>query len=50
MSEQDYGKNKNPPEMLRRVYDILSHTNIIITSPEWKDENDDVMRICSTFL
>ena len=41
---------KNPPDLLRRVYDIFIYTHIIITSPESKYENDDVMMICNTFL
>jgi len=50
MSEQNCRKNKNPPDLLRRVYDILNYTHINITSPERKDENDDVMLNCGTFL
>ena len=36
--------------MLRRVYDIILYAHITVTSPERKDENDDVMSICNTFL
>jgi hypothetical protein len=36
--------------MLRRVYDIILYAHITLTSPERKDENDDVMLIYSTFL
>ena len=50
MSEQNCRRNKNPPDLLRRVYDILNYTHINITSPERKDENDDVMLFYSTFL
>jgi len=50
MSEQNCRKNKNPPDLLRRVYDILNYTHINITSPERKDENDDVMLFCYTCL
>ncbi len=43
MSEQTRGENKNPPDLLRRVYDILIYAHINITSPESKYENDDVI-------
>jgi len=32
---------KNPPDQLRRVYDILQLPHIIFISPESKYENDD---------
>jgi hypothetical protein len=35
--------------MLRRVYDILIFAHIIISSPESKYRNDDVM-FCKSFL
>jgi hypothetical protein len=41
VSEQDFREIKNPSDLLRRVYDILMHTHIIISSPESKYENDD---------
>ncbi|MCX6327161.1 MAG: hypothetical protein NT144_11010 [Bacteroidia bacterium] len=34
---------KNPSDLLKRVYDILINTHIIISSPESKYENDDVI-------
>jgi hypothetical protein len=44
VSEQDLREIKNPSDLLRRVYDILMNTHIIISSPESKYENDgDVM-------
>ena len=43
MSEQTFREIKNPPDLLKRVYDILINTHIIISSPESKYENDDVM-------
>jgi len=37
-------KSKNPPDLLRRVYDTLIFEHIIISSPESKLHNDyDVM-------
>jgi len=50
VSEQNCRKKKNPPDLLRRVYDIFIHTHITITSPESNDENDDEMLIFYTFL
>jgi len=41
---------KNPPDLLRRVYDILIHTHINISSPESKYENDDMIMIYNSFL
>jgi len=36
---------KNPPDLLKRVYDILIYTHINISSPEGNYEDDgDVMR------
>jgi hypothetical protein len=50
VSEQTCRETKNPPDQLRQVYDILIYIHITITSPERKDENDDVMLNCGTFL
>jgi hypothetical protein len=50
VSEQNCRERKNPPDLLKRVYDIFIYTHITINSPERKDENDDVKLICSTFL
>jgi hypothetical protein len=41
---------KNPPDLLRRVYDILINTHIIISSPESKYENDDDVMFYKAFL
>ncbi|MDO9341242.1 MAG: hypothetical protein Q7T72_12045 [Bacteroidales bacterium] len=40
---------KNPPDLLKRVYDILVYTHITISSPESKYENDDV-KFYNSFL
>jgi len=40
---------KNPPDLLKRVYDILKYIHITISSPESRYENDDVKLFC-TFL
>jgi hypothetical protein len=45
VSEQTCRVKKNPPDLLKRVYDIFVSTYIKITSPDRKDENDDVMMI-----
>jgi len=50
VSEQNCWDKKNPPDLLRRVYDIIIYLHTIINSPESKYENDDVMMFCSTFL
>jgi hypothetical protein len=50
VSEQNCGAKKNPPDLLRRVYDIFIHAHITLTSPERKDENGGVMMKYSTFL
>jgi len=50
MSEQTCREIKNPSDLLRRVNDIIIYTHINLTSPESKNENDDVMLIYSTFL
>jgi hypothetical protein len=51
VSEQDCRENKNPPDQLRRVYDIFyPHMHITVNSPESKYENDDVGLFCNTFL
>jgi hypothetical protein len=50
VSEQTFAEKKNPPDLLRRVYDIFIHLHTNITSPESKYENDDVMIIYNTFL
>jgi hypothetical protein len=50
VSEQTCGEMKNPSDLLRRVYDNIILTHIIISSPESKYENDDVMMFYSTFL
>jgi len=41
VSELTSREMKNPTDLLRRVYDILIYTHIIISSPESKYENDD---------
>jgi hypothetical protein len=46
VSEQNCRETKNPPDLLRRVYDIFISIHITITSPESKNENDGVMLIC----
>jgi hypothetical protein len=44
--EQTCREMKNPPDLLRRVYDIFIYaSHITITSPESKYENDDVTMI-----
>jgi hypothetical protein len=50
VSEHNRRDMKNPPELLRRVYDIFIHLHTNITPPESKYENDDVMTFYSTFL
>jgi len=50
VSEQTSREIKNPPDLLRRVYDIIIYIQITITSPENKYENDDELMICNTFL
>jgi hypothetical protein len=49
VSEQTCREMKNPSDLLGRVYDNIIFTHIIISSPESKYENDDVM-FYSTFL
>jgi hypothetical protein len=44
------GKIKNPPDLLRRVYDILIFAHIINSSPESKHRNDDDVKFCNPFL
>ena len=41
MFEQAFTETKNPPDLLKRVYDIFDYKHIIISSPESKYENDD---------
>jgi len=41
---------KSPPDQLRRVYDILVNTYIIISSPESKNENDDDVMFYNSLL
>jgi hypothetical protein len=41
LSELTFWEKKNPSDLLKRVYDILVKTHIIISSPESKYENDD---------
>ena len=41
---------KNPPDLIRRVYDILIFAHIIISSPESKHQNNDDVMFCKTFL
>jgi hypothetical protein len=50
MSEQTFREIKNPPDLLKRVYDIFIYIHIIVTSPESKYENDDDVMIYCTFL
>jgi len=50
VSEQTSREIKNPPDLLRRVYDIIIYAHIIISSPESKYENDGVLMIYNTFL
>jgi hypothetical protein len=50
VSEQSGRGEKNPPDQLRRVYDIFIQMHTTFTSPGSPDENDDVMMICSTYL
>ena len=41
------GKLENPPDLLRRVYDIIIFTHIIVSSPESKNQYDDV-KFCNS--
>jgi hypothetical protein len=50
VSEQICRGIKNPSDLLRRVYDILRYTHIIIFSPESKYENDDDVIFYNSFL
>jgi len=49
MSGQICREIKNPPDLLRRVYDILIYIHINISSPESKYENDDDVMSESSF-
>jgi hypothetical protein len=42
-------KSKNPPDLLRRVYDILIFAHTIISSPESKHQNDDDVKFYKSF-
>jgi hypothetical protein len=50
VSEQTRWEMKSPPDQLRRVYDILVNTYIIISSPESKNENDDDVMFYNSLL
>jgi hypothetical protein len=50
VSEQTCREMKNPPDLLKRVYDILIYTNITISSPESKYENDNDVTFYNSFL
>jgi hypothetical protein len=49
VSEHPWQEIKNPPDLLRRVYDILIFAHIIISSPESKYLNDDDVKFCKSF-
>jgi len=50
VSEPDFREIKNPSDLLRRVYDILIHIHITISSPESKYENDGDVLFCKSLL
>jgi len=50
VSEHPRQEIKNPPDLLRRVYDISIFAHIIISSPESKQQNDDDVKFCKSLI